>query len=131
MTFMKKKVCNLISIIKNGQLINKSVVICEKKKSCEMLLNVLWNEGYIFGYKKLAGKSCTVKIFLKYVNNCPVITNFKIISKPGLRIYYTLNQLWKINNTQGLLILSTNQGLLSAEDCKKIGIGGEPLLIIK
>ena len=128
---MKRKFWDLISIIKNGQLVNKSFVICKKKKNYDALLNILWDEGYIFGYKNITCQSNTIKIFLKYVNNVPVIINFKIISKPGLRVYYRLAQLWKINTNQGLLILSTNQGLLTLESCKKIGAGGEPILIIK
>ena len=97
-----------------------------------MLLNILWDEGYILGYKTSTSNPNVTKIYLKYNNDkSPAITNFKIISKSSLRIYYSLKQLWKIKDNQGLIILSTNKGLLSANTCKKLGIGGEPVLIIK
>lgn len=128
---MKKKFWDLISIIINAQIVNKLTIEYKKKKNCEMLLNILWDEGYILGYKNLLNKSDTVRIYLKYSNNIPVINKFKVLSKPSLKIYYSSKQLWKININQSLLILSTTKGLLSMESCKKFGIGGEPILIIK
>tara|TARA_B100000767_G_scaffold248201_1_gene248954 strand:+ start:216 stop:605 length:390 start_codon:yes stop_codon:yes gene_type:complete len=129
---MKKIFWDLVSTIKNGQLVNKLVVKHIKKKNCEMLLNILWDEGYIIGYKTSISNPAIIKIYLKYnVDKSPAITNFKIISKSSLKIYYSLKQLWKINDNQGLIVLSTNKGLLSLSSCKKFGIGGEPVLIIK
>ena len=49
----------------------------------------------------------------------------------GNEIYYSVKQLWKINSNQGLLILSTNRGLLSLSSCKKLKIGGEPVIVVK
>jgi len=95
-----------------------------------MLLNILWDEGYILGYKILPNSN-TILIYLKYNNKIPAITNFKIVSKSSIKIYYSIKQLWKINENHGLLILSTDKGLLSINSCKKLGIGGEPILIIK
>ena len=129
---MKKLFWDLVSTIKNGQLVNKLVVKHTKKKNCEMLLNILWDEGYILGYKTSTRNPTVIKIYLKYNDDkSPAITNFKIISKSSLKIYYSLKQLWKINDSQGLIVLSTNKGLLSLSSCKKFGIGGEPILIIK
>ena len=129
---MKKIFWDLVSTIKNGQLVNKLIVKHNKKKNCEMLLNILWDEGYILGYKTSISNPTVIKIYLKYNDDkSPAITNFKIISKSSLKIYYSLKQLWKINDNQGLIVLSTNKGLLSLSSCKKFGIGGEPVLIIK
>lgn len=127
---MKNKILEIVSCIKNGQLVNKSVVKQKNKKNCEILLNILWDEGYILGYK-IIPESNTILIYLKYSNDkLPAITNFKIISKSSLKVYYSVKQLWKLNISQNLVVLSTNKGLLSANSCKKLGIGGEPVLII-
>lgn len=128
---MKNCIWNLISIIINAQLVNKLTIKYQKKKNCEVLLNLLWDEGYILGYKNLSSNSNIIIIYLKYINNYPVIVNFKIISKPSLKIYYSSRQLWKIKPNQGLLIMSTTKGLKSLDFCKKFNIGGEPFLIIK
>ena len=125
---MKKNFWETVSAIKNGQAVNKSFVKQLKKKNCEMLLNILWDEGYILGYTSISN---TIFIFLKYNNdNSPVIKDCKIISKSSLKVFYSAKQLWKLNANQKLIILSTNKGLLSLNSCKKLGIGGEPLLII-
>lgn len=117
-----------MSSIKNGQLVNKPFVKQKKKKNYEMLLNILWDEGYILGYKF---ESNEILVYLKYnKDKSPAITNLKLISKSSLKVYYSVKQLWKFNVNQNLMILSTNRGLLSVNSCKKLGIGGEPILII-
>ena len=125
---MKHHMWNMFASIQNGQLANKSFILQKKTKLCSLILNLLWDEGYILGYKI---ENKYFKIFLKYKNNNPVISSLKSISKPGNRLYYTCKQLWKISETKGLVIISTNKGLLTLSDCKKQNLGGEPLLIIK
>jgi len=127
---MKKKFWDFVSIINNGQLSKKLTVKFKKKKSCERLLNILWDEGYILGYKISKNNPSMIVVYLKYNNNLPSINKIKIISKSSLRVYYSVKQLWKLKENQGLIILSTTQGLLSINSCKKFGIGGEPILII-
>ena len=127
---MKKKFWDFVSIINNGQLSKKLTVKFKKKKSCEKLLNILWDEGYILGYKTSKNNQSIIVVYLKYTNNLPSIKKIKIISKSSLRVYYSIKQLWKLKENQGLIILSTTQGLLSVNSCKKFGIGGEPILII-
>ena len=118
----------MLSSIKNGQLSYKQTIKQIKTKKTEELLNILWDEGFILGYKKNKNK---LIIFLGYKNNNPLINTIKIISKPNLRVYYSVKQLWKLNINDGLIIFSTNKGLLSINTCKKLKIGGEPILIIK
>jgi len=125
---MKHHIWNMFASIQNGQLANKAFILQNKTKLCSSVLNILWDEGYILGYK--IEEKC-FKIFLRYKNNTPVISSLKSISKPGNRLYYSCKQLWKINSTKGLIIISTNKGLLTLNECKKQKLGGEPLLIIK
>ena len=117
--------------IKNGQLAKRSYVYQKKKRLCELFLNILWNEGFIVGYKIDGEKQKTLKIFLKYIENGnPSINNIKIISKPGRRISYSLKQIWKIDDSKTLIIFSTNQGLKTLSECKKLKLGGEPVITI-
>lgn len=128
---MKHTFWNMIAAIKNGQMAHKLYVLQSKKKNCEALLNILWDEGFISGYKTSDTDSNTIVIYLKYDNKLPVINGLSSVSKPSLRVYYLLKQLWKFDVSQGLLILSTNKGLLSINTCKKLKLGGEPLIVIK
>ena len=117
--------------IQNGQLSKRSFILQPNKKICKSVLNVLWNEGFILGYKTTKEDSNVLKIFLKYNQNKPVIKKIKGISKPSKRIYYSINQIWKIDSNKTFLIISTNQGLKTINECKKLKIGGEPLLVIQ
>ena len=121
----------MVSIINNGHLAKKSFVMLVKKKSCEKILNILWDEGFILGYKLSSKNPNKLKIFLKYQNGNPVIKLIKTISKPRLRIYYSVKNLWKLDPSIGLLVLSTNKGFMSSLQCKKQIVGGEPFILIK
>jgi small subunit ribosomal protein S8 len=126
---MKNHFANMIATIKNGQLSKKAYVNQTRKKTCEFVLNILWDEGFISGYK--VSNSNQLKIFLKYSNGKPAITSIKLLTKPSLKLNYSLKQLWKINSSEGLLIVSTDKGFMSINDCKKYKIGGIPVLIVK
>jgi len=114
--------------IKNGQLTKRSFIYQPRKKICESYLKILWREGFILGYK--IDSESQIKIFLKYKNGQPVINSLNLISKPSRRIYYSVKQIWKIDSSKSFIIFSTNKGLKSVIECKKLKIGGEPVIII-
>ena len=117
--------------IKNGQLAKRSYIHQKRKKLCEVFLNILWTEGFIIGYKIEGKNQENLKIFLKYSENGkPSINNIRTISKPGRRISYSLKQIWKIDSSKTLIIFSTNQGLKTLSECKKLRLGGEPIVTI-
>lgn len=116
--------------IKNGYLSKRNIVIQKRKKICEAFLKVLWSEGYISGYAINKKNPNELKIFLKYQKDKPAINSLKIISKPSRRIFYSIKQIWKIELSNSLIVFSTNQGLKSLIECKKLNIGGEPFIIV-
>lgn len=116
--------------LKNGQLAKRSFIYQKRKKICESFLRMLWDEGFILGYKIDSENTNRLKIFLKYKNERPVINSIKLVSKPGRRIYYSIKQIWKIDSSKSFIIFSTNKGLQSIIDCKKLKIGGEPFIVI-
>ena len=90
---MNKHVYDMIATINNGQLAKKSFVLHRNKKICQEILNVLWDEGFILGYKISTSDSSLLKIFLKYKNGNPVINSIKFVFKPSRHIYYSVSQL--------------------------------------
>ena len=121
----------MFTSIKNGQMAKKSIVTGPRKNVCESFLKVLWNEGFISGYKISNEHANKLEIFLKYTKNgTPAINSLKFLSKPGRRIYYSAKQIWKLDSSKTFIIFSTNDGLKSINECKKNKIGGEPLIII-
>jgi len=115
--------------LKNGQLAKRSFIHIKRKKICESFLKVLWNEGFIIGYT-VEWNTDKVKIFLKYIDNKPVINSIKLLTKPGRRIYYSSRQIWKLDSSKSFVIFSTNKGLKSIIDCKKLKLGGEAFIAI-
>lgn len=128
---MKNHLWNMFATIKNGLTVKKSFVLQPKKKICESILNILWDEGFILGYKICETNSNMLKIFLKYKNGSPAIHSLNSFSTPGLRVYFSAKHIWKINTNNGLLILSTNKGFMTIIECKKLKLGGEPFLLVK
>lgn len=120
----------MFASIKNGQLAKRDFIYHSRKKNCESFLKILWDEGFILGYSISSKDQKKLKIFLKYKNNRPTINSIRLVSRPGRRIYYSINQIWKIDSNKSFLILSTNQGLKSIGGCKKNKIGGEPFIVI-
>jgi len=120
----------MFSNIKNGQLSKKAFIYQKKKKFSQNFLKILWDEGFILGYKTDKKDTSKLKIFLKYKNEEPIISSIKLITKPGKRIYYSIKQIWKLNSNKTFIIFSTNKGLKTIQDCKKLKIGGEPFIII-
>lgn len=117
--------------IKNGQMANRSFIYQKKKKFCESFLKILWDEGFIIGYKTSKSDKNTLKIFLKYFDEGkPSINNIKLISKPSRRVFYSLKQIWKIDSTKTFIIFSTNKGLKTVSECKKLKLGGEPFITV-
>ena len=125
---IKQSFWNIIITLKNNQIVKKSYVIIKKKKKIINLLNILWDENYISGYCFF--NKHYIKIFLKYIAHKPVLLNFKFISKPGKKLYLSVKHLWKLKIGSNNLILSTTKGFLTLNSCKKINVGGKPLLLI-
>ena len=122
----------MLTSIKNGQMAKKSIIFQKRKKICEALLKVLWDEGFIAGYKICDGNIRDLEIFLKYSRTGePAIKYIKFISKPSKKVFLSAKQIWKIDSSKSFIIFSTNKGIKSITQCKKDLIGGEALLIIK
>ena len=128
---MKHHFCNLIACLKNGAIAKKHTVTHVNKKLNRELLILLWEEGYISGFSEEPSQKTKLKIFLKYdAEKKASIKNLQSISKPGKRVYSSVNSFWKLGNCNKLVVISTNQGLKSLNFCKKHRLGGEVLLVM-
>lgn len=126
---MNNNLWNILTSIKNGQLAKKKTIVVPRQTLSENLLKVLWDEGYILGYKIKTLN--TIKIFLKYKKTgAPAINILRTVSKPSQKVYLTISQIWKFDFSNSLGIFSTSKGLKSAQQCKLIKTGGELLVLI-
>ena len=97
------------------------------------IADILVNEGYIVKYDIVEdGSFNTIRITLKYGKdkNEKIITGLKRISKPGLRVYAGKNEIPKVLGGLGIAILSTNQGVVTDKEARKLAVGGEVLAYV-
>lgn len=128
---MNNSLWSISTNLKNHQNSKRNFIYQPKTKLIIAFLNVLWNEGFILGYKVSTLNSNLLKIFLKYKNGDPVINSIKFILKPSHQIYYSVPQLWKLDSKKSFTLLTTQKGLMTIYECKKSQIGGKPLFLIK
>ena len=95
------------------------------------LAKILKNEGFVTDFVvNEEGNHKNIVITLKYKGNERVITGLKRVSKPGLRQYAKVNEIPKVLNGLGIVVLSTSQGLMTDKEARAKNIGGEVLAYI-
>ena len=96
------------------------------------IAEILLNEGYIKSYEEIKDDAQgIIRITLKYdEKGTRVIDGLKRISKPGLRVYASKDELPKVLNGLGIAIISTSQGLKTDKQARQLGVGGEVLAYI-
>ena len=97
------------------------------------IANILLDEGYIAKYDLVEdGHFQTIHITLKYGadKNEKVITGLKRISKPGLRVYANTEDIPRVLGGLGTAIISTNKGVVTDKEARKLGVGGEVLCFV-
>ncbi|MBI3987982.1 MAG: 30S ribosomal protein S8 [candidate division NC10 bacterium] len=96
------------------------------------IAKILKQEGFIKGYKVIEGKpQGTLRVFLKYgPGNERVINELSRASKPGRRVYAGARKIPKVKAGLGVAILSTSKGVMTAEEAKAAGVGGEVLCYV-
>tara|TARA_Y100001970_G_scaffold250235_1_gene321802 strand:+ start:2013 stop:2405 length:393 start_codon:yes stop_codon:yes gene_type:complete len=120
---------DMLTRIRNGLQTNKSIVEAPSSKFRANVLEVLKREGYIRGFRSVEYKPGIkhLKIELKYQEGVPVISEIKRVSKPGCRVYSSINELPKVYNGLGISILSTPRGVMSDNEARAANVGGEVL----
>jgi len=125
-------IADMLTKIRNaGRACHESVDIPASNVKKE-ITKVLKNEGYIkdFKYLKLDSKG-TLRVFLKYTKTRDsVIAGIKRISKPGLRIYVTKDNIPKVLGGLGMAILSTPKGIMTDRASRENNVGGEVLCYV-
>ena len=117
---------DMISRIKNAQMRYHKKVQLPSSKFKVKIAEVLKAEGYIIDYKISSElNKFKLEISLKYSSGNPVITSIQRVSKPGRRIFSSVESLPKINNGLGIAIISTPKGVMSDIDARKQKVGGE------
>jgi small subunit ribosomal protein S8 len=115
-------------------MIGHSVVIMPSSHLKVAIANILKDEGYIqdFEVTQEEGRAhATLRLWLKYVGDrrhrVPAITGIKRVSKPGCRVYTSKVEVPRVLSGMGISILSTPKGVITGQQAKRLGVGGEVL----
>ena len=129
---MNDPIGDMLTRIRNAQLRGKSTTSTPASKLRGWVLDVLQDEGYIRGYEKATDKNGhpAFEISLKYYDGTPVIREVKRVSKPGRRVYMSVNDIPQVRQGLGVSIVSTSKGVMSDASARAANIGGEVLCTV-
>ena len=130
---MSDPIADMLTRIRNANTAKHDTVDVPASKMKIAIADILVNEGYIAKYELSdEGAFQNMHITLKYgeTKNDKIITGLKRISKPGLRIYAGKDELPRVLGGLGIAILSTNQGVITDKEARKLQVGGEVLAFV-
>lgn len=128
---MSDPIADMLTRIRNAQVVQKTAVAMPSSKVKIAIANVLKDEGYIedFAVTEDAGK-LELKIGLKYYAGRPVIERLERVSRPGLRIYKGKDEIPSVMNGLGVAIVSTPKGVMTDRKARATGVGGEVICYV-
>jgi small subunit ribosomal protein S8 len=130
---MSDPIADMLTRIRNANTAKHDTVDVPSSKMKLAIAQILLDEGYIRAFDVVEdGSFNTIHITLKYGQdkNEKIITGLKRISKPGLRIYAGKDELPKVLGGLGIAIISTNQGVITDKEARRLQVGGEVLAVV-
>ena len=130
---MSDPIADMLTRIRNANTAKHNKVDVPTSKMKKSISEILLNEGYIRGFEVVGeGVKSTLRLTLKYGRdkNEKVISGIKRISKPGLRVYAEVENLPKVLGGLGVAVISTNKGVITDKEARKLGVGGEVIAFI-
>ena len=127
-------IADMLTRIRNATMVQHRQVVMPTSKMREAIVRILKDEGFVENYDVIPAKPQSVlRISLKYAKTKrseSVITGLKRVSKPGLRVYTSKDKIPSVYGGMGVAIISTSRGIMTGEDAKRQGIGGEVLCYV-
>jgi len=129
---MTDPVADMLTRIRNATLARHERVEVPGSKMKKALAQILKDEGFIRDFEWIEGEhQGKIQVLLKYgPQRTKVISGLKRISKPGLRVYATKDQVPRVLGGLGLAIISTSKGIMTDRQARAAGVGGEVLCYI-
>ena len=130
---MSDPIADILTRIRNANTAKHDTVDVPSSKMKLAIADILVKEGYIASYEIVDdGAFKNIHMTLKYGadKNEKIITGIKRISKPGLRVYAGKDEIPRVLGGLGIAILSTNQGVITDKEARKLQVGGEVLAFV-
>lgn len=123
-------IADMLTRIRNANAQRHQTVDIPYSKEKDAIADILVSEGFVESKDIIEDNHKTIRLTLKYVNKTRVLQGLKRISKPGLRIYASVEDLPRVLNGLGVAIISTSKGILTDKAARKENVGGEVLAYI-
>ena len=130
---MSDPIADMLTRIRNANTAKHDTVDIPASKMKLAIAGILLDEGYITKYEIIEdGNFKTIRVTLKYGSDKSekIITGLKRISKPGLRVYANKDQMPRVLGGLGIAIVSTNKGVVTDKEARKLNVGGEVLAFV-
>ena len=130
---MSDPIADMLTRIRNANTAKHDTVDIPYSKIKFSIAQILFDEGYVKSVDLVDnGNFKDIRVTLKYGadKNDKIITGLKRISKPGLRVYASKDQVPKVLDGLGIAILSTNQGVVTDKKARELQVGGEVLAFV-
>ncbi len=123
---MTDTIADMLTQIRNAQAVDKETVSIPFSNLKYEIAEILEKGGFVEKVKKRGRKERKkIEITLKYENEIPAISNLKVVSRPGQRIYKGYKEIGRVKGGYGIVIISTSKGLMTDKEARKQKIGGE------
>jgi len=125
-------IADMLTRIRNAMRISRDQVNVKASNICEGIAAVLKKEGYIEDFDRIDdGKQGILRIILKYgQDGSSIINEITRTSKPGRRVYSSVDKLPRVLAGMGIAIVSTSKGVMSDKSCREANVGGEVLCTV-
>jgi len=125
-------IADMLTRIRNAMRISRDQVNVKASNICEGIAAVLKKEGYIEDFDRIDdGKQGILRIILKYdQDGSSIIDEITRTSKPGRRVYSSVDKLPRVLAGMGIAIVSTSKGVMSDKSCREANVGGEILCTV-
>ncbi|NLB31376.1 MAG: 30S ribosomal protein S8 [Alcaligenaceae bacterium] len=128
---MSDPIADMLTRIRNAQMVEKVSVSMPSSKLKVAIATVLKDEGYIDSFEVKGEKAKPeLEIALRYYAGRPVIERIERVSRPGLRVYKASNDIPQVMNGLGVTIVSTSRGVMTDRKARSEGVGGEVLCYV-
>ena len=127
---MQDPIADMLTRVRNAQLANHPEVSMPHSKAKAAICDVLQQEGYIDGYSVGEAPKPQLNVQLRYHEGAAVIEEIRRISRPGLRVYKSSEDLPTVRGGLGVAIVSTSKGLMTDRVARGARIGGEVLCTV-
>ena len=130
---MSDPIADMLTRIRNANSAKHATVDIPASREKRAIADILIQEGYVKSYEMIEdGIKKTMRVTLKYGKdkNEKVISGIKRISKPGLRVYAGKDELPRVLGGLGIAIVSTNKGIVTEQEARKLGVGGEVIAFV-